>query len=832
MERDTADCAPEPVPHEGLIPVARTRLIGRATESVRARELLLERGAPLLTLTGPGGSGKTRLAQSLAAELATNPVDGVAWVDLAPLADPALVPLTVAQALGLTPVPGLEVAAQLIAALQARQTIIFLDNCEHIIEGVATLVAAWLPACPGVQIVATSRSPLRLRGERELPVEPLPLPHVDATTETLMQNDAVQLFAERAEAVNPRFVLDAGNVREVAAICRALDGLPLAIELAAARTRVLSLGILQHQMSDRLSVLQGGARDLPARQRTISDTIAWSYTLLTPSQQACFRRLGVFSGGWTLPAAVAVASTDATAASGTLADLTALVDQSLVRRDYNAADLRFTMLETIREFALRELAAHAENAPARERHACWYRDLVEQLDLHHARQGDTDRTRGLLPEQDNLRQALTWFAETGDALSLCRLSAALAKFWFDLGQFGEARHWLQLAIASDDGVDVLTQARAWNRAAWLAMCQGELDAASALRETGLSLAREAGESFLLAESDFEAGILAFWQGDLPRAKASIEAAQRALAVIEAEFSTAPIKRCATVNLLGGIALIAGDVGLAVSHGETAVVMARALGASTDLGYSLCGLGYAYFQQGGFPEAAACFLESLAICWGQQNLAFLPRLEWAFAALALRAQRAELAGLLIGAADALDARTGSAMWPNDRALADWCLTHLARLDTDESLGRLREQGRALPVEQPIAVMHQLGVALLGARSAAVIWERGHGPALTPAVRDRPGKSSGRMSDQAKGSASSVARLTERELAVLMQLVEGRTDREIAATLFISRRTVSKHLEAIFAKLGVHTRGAAAAEAQRLGIAATPFLNEPESAITAD
>ena len=817
---------------EGRVPVARTRLIGRAMESLRARELLLERGTPVLTLTGPGGSGKTRLAQSLASELASRPAGGVVWVDLAPLADPALAPLTVAQALGLTPVPGLEVAAQVVSALQSREIILFLDNCEHIIDGVADLVASWLPVCPTVQIVATSRSPLRLRSEQEFPVEPLPLPHVDATTDVLLHNDAVRLFAERAEAVDPRFVLDAGNVREVAAICRALDGLPLAIELAAARTRVLSLGVLQHQMTDRLSLLQGGARDLPARQRTIADTIAWSYKLLTPTQQACFRRLGVFAGGWTLPAAVAVATAETIADGSVLDDLTALVDQSLVRRDYNTPELRFTMLETIREFALRELAAHGEDASTRERHARWYRDLVEQLDLHHARQGDTERTRGLLPEQDNLRQALTWFAAQHDAVSLNHLSAALAKFWFDLGQFGEARHWLQLAIANDDGVDVLTRARAWNRAAWLAMCQGELDAASTLRDNGLRLAREAGESFLLAESDFEAGILAFWQGDLPRATASIEAAQRALAMIEAEFSAAPIKMCSTVNLLGGIALIAGDVNLAVAHGEVAVGMARALGASTDLGYALCGLGYAYFQQEDLPAATACFLEALAICWGQQDLAFLPRLQWAFAAIALYGQQSELAGLLIGAADALDARTGSAMWPNDRALADWCLEHISAKLTAGALSELRAQGRALPVEQPVARMYHLAATALDATSAATIWERGKGPDVPAILRDPLNKPSGRTSGQALGALPNTGRLTERERAVLLQLVEGRTDREIAANLFISRRTVSKHLEAIFAKLSVHTRGAAVAEAQRLGISTTPLLEDPESAITAD
>lgn len=817
---------------DGHVPIARTRLIGRAAEITRARDLLLERRTPVLTLTGPGGSGKTRLAQSLAADLVPRPADGVIWIDLAPLADRALVPITVAQALGLIPAPGLDLAAQVIAALQSREVLLFLDNCEHLIDGIAELVASWLPACPHLQVVATSRSPLRLRGERELPVEPLPLPATDAPIAMLLQNDAVRLFAERAEAVDPRFLLDAGNVGEVAAICRALDGLPLAIELAAARTRVLSLGVLQYQMADRLNLLQHGPRDLPARQRTISDTIAWSYALLSPSQQACFRRLGVFAGGWHLSAAIAVTAVDTTPAGSALDAITALVDQSLIRRDYDSSQLRFTMLETIREFALRELQVQGEELATRERHAAWYRDMVEDLDLHHARQGDTARTHGLLLEQDNLRQALSWFATQDDIVSLSRLSAALAKFWFDLGQFGEARQWLQRATSQDDGVDVLTRARAWNKAGWLAMCQGELQAAATLRDTGLRLAREAGDPFLLAESEFEAGILAFWLGDLQRATTLIKEAQRALALIEAEFAAASIKMCSTVNLLGGVALIAGDTDLAVEHGENAVKMARALDASTDLGYALCGLGYARIQQECLPEASACFLEALAIAWSQRDLAFMARLLWAFAAVAIHRQQAALAGQLIGAADALDARTGSAMWPNDRALADWCLEHLAVALPASTLAMLRAQGADFPVEQPVALAMHLATDVLGQKPAAGTWAQGKGPELAPitiALR-APGKAYGLAPSQHGGPPASG--LTERERAVLLHLIDGCTDREIAAHLFISRRTVSKHLEAIFTKLGVHSRGAAVADAQRLGLFTASFPEDVESPISAD
>jgi DNA-binding CsgD family transcriptional regulator len=308
-----------------------------------------------------------------------------------------------------------------------------------------------------------------------------------------------------------------------------------------------------------------------------------------------------------------------------------------------------------------------------------------------------------------------------------------------------------------------------------------------------------------------------------------------LITIEAEYATAPIKMCATFNLLGGIALIAGDVELAASRGESAVEMARALAADTDLGYALCGLGYARLQQDNPPEATACFLESLAIAWGNQDFAFLARLYWAFAALAMERQLPVVAAHLIGAADTLDARTGSAMWPNDRALADSVLGQLDRELGTEKIPHLRQRGSTLPVEQSVAAATQLAAYILGQQSAADTWTSGNGQDISAFLSINPGPDTNLPFRVALGGSltnTSVDRLTPREHMVLLHLVDGCTDREIAARLFISRRTVSKHLEAIFTKLGVHSRGAAVAEAQRLGVSTTPFLNETGTAITAD
>ncbi|MGH2613972.1 MAG: ATP-binding protein, partial [Thermomicrobiales bacterium] len=493
QERSAAPQGVTPV----SLPAPLTRLIGREPEAASLRTKLRGDGVRLLTLTGPGGTGKSRLAVEVAAGLGDAFPDGVWFADLSPLTDPALVIPTIAAALGVREASGQRLPETLAAMLAPRRSLLLLDNCERVL-GAAPDITALLSASPGLTILATSREPLHVRGEHEVAVTPLTLPEEgDLATgdlEDLECVPAVALFVERARAVKADFDLTAANAVAVAAICQRLDGLPLAIELAAARVKVLPPATLLERLEHRLPLLTGGGHDLPARQRTMRDAIAWSYDLLAADEQALFRRLSVFAGGFTLAAAEAVASRGVEGsrsreerqcpnssashlpppASNVLDGVVALVEQSLLRQTPGAGEEpRFLMLETVREFGLEQLDAAAERETARARHAEYF--LRMSRGLAPGLQGlmHMEGLEHVDAEHENVRLALAWFSDRDEIDALLRLSAMIYGLWFARGLYREGLHWVERALDRSRHVASVARVQVLQGAGMLALFQGD-----------------------------------------------------------------------------------------------------------------------------------------------------------------------------------------------------------------------------------------------------------------------------------------------------------------------------------------------------------------------
>jgi predicted ATPase/DNA-binding SARP family transcriptional activator len=608
LRHDPALAAPAPRARAALrLPAPPTPLIGRQLEIAAVAALLREEGARLVTLTGPGGTGKTRLALAVAEALAPEVRDGVVFVDLAAVSDADLLASAIAEALGIPEDEGPPVRS-VAGHLRTKRLLLVLDNLEQLLPA-SPVVAELLSAAPRLLVLATSRAALRLAAEHEYPVPPFAPPDEGLPFEELVRGDAVRLFAARARAVDVSFQLTEENAPSVAHICRRLDGLPLAIELAAARTRLLPPRAMSERLDRALDVLVGGPRDVPLRQRTLRATLDWSHEALAEGERALFARLAAFAGGCTLEAADAVCSEDG---GDVLEPLSVLVDVNLVRSSPGIDGRpRFTLLETIREYALERLAETGDEDRVRERHCRYLVAWAEQAYETLVSGGAGEAVYATLDvEHDNFRAALAWTAHAGEVELEVRLSVALRQFWIVRGHLAEGRRYFSRAVADTVEAGPRLRADALLHGAQFPYRQGDLAEAKAWWGEALDLLRELGDAAGIARCAAELGAVAYSEGDLDRSAQLYDEARTRFRELGDEMRFAI---CA--GNVAEIAIMQGDLEAAVRHGEEAAAIQRKLGEEDGLAMSLHGLARARQQLGDLDGARRLFAECLVTARG-------------------------------------------------------------------------------------------------------------------------------------------------------------------------------------------------------------------------
>jgi predicted ATPase/DNA-binding CsgD family transcriptional regulator len=785
------------------LPVQLTSFVGRERDAAEVTRLLST--SRLVTLTGAGGIGKTRLAIEVASKSVTRFADGVWLAELAPLADGRLVAATVLASLGAREESNRPPLASLIDALESKRLLLVLDNCEHLASACAALVDQLLRAAPGLHVLATSRQVLAVPGEVgwHVPALSMPAPDRRWSPEELAHCEAVALFADRARAALPPFTLAEGNAADVARVCRRLDGVPLALELAAPWVKALSVGQIAERLDDGFALLTRANATAPPRQQALRATIDWSHRLLSDAERTLFRRLAVFAGGWTLDSAEAVcafpANDGSAAAAGAalspdqvLPILAQLIDKSLIEVAEHGGAARYRFLESIRQYAAEKLGASGEEPALVRRHRAWFADVVERAEAEWRGARQASWLAYLDAEHDNIRAALDRRGPDRDELDAAlRVAGALWWFWLMRGHLREGRAHLAGLLALAPPSSSATRAKALSTAGRLALVQGDYQAARSQLEASLAIWRTLDRRDHVADALHDLGQAAHAAGDHTRARQLLDESLGLANVLGDE-----IRVYLALDHLGELLQDLGDDDGAAAHYEQALAIQRGLGHRRGMVVSLTNLGSLIQRRGDHVRAEALYRESLTLVI---ELGDRRRTAACLEGLAVAAGTrgaAERAARLFGAADGLREAAGVTLPPPHRAAHDARVGAARATLRPEVFASAWAAGRAMSLDQAVRyALRDADPDDAGAQGDAGV--AGDPPAAHAA-------DPARRSARARG-----APLTPREREVAALVARGLTNRQVAEALVITEGTAGSHVEHILAKLGFRTRAQIAA-----------------------